>query len=291
MCNNGLSAAEPLEPRPNTLFYYLVTSKCPVGTPESSLGDSTRTVPGSTDNPRPQVFICPDPTMDFDGDGTVDAIDTCPFFDPVQSDIDNDSHGDGCDNCRDISNPSQLDTDADGKGDACDDDDDNDGVLDVVDNCQTVSNPAQIDCRPIGVPNGIGDACDPLTIDGDGDGVDDVCDNCASFNPAQDTAACDTCGGIDDDGDGVDDAGGCDNCLNLSNPAQINTDGLPDGGDACDGDDDEDGLSDADELEARTCRTDPDTDSDGVVDGADNCPLVPNSTQCDACNSGSGAAC
>ena len=59
----------------------------------------------------------------------------------------------------------------------------------------------------------------------------------------------------DEDGDGVGDKD--DNCPNVRNGDQRNTDGLPDGGDACDSD----------------------MDGDGVPNGSDNCAQVANATQ------------
>jgi Ca2+-binding RTX toxin-like protein len=47
----------------------------------------------------------------------------------------------------------------------------------------------------------------------------------------------------DSDGDGLDDD--LDNCPSSQNPDQANFDGAPDGGDACDADDDNDGVADA----------------------------------------------
>ena len=69
---------------------------------------------------------------------------------------------------------------------------------------------------------------------------------------------------IDADGDGILDDN--DNCPLIANPAQTDTDGDTEG-DACDADDDNDGLTDVDEG---TLGTDPllsDTDGDGLSDG------------------------
>lgn len=99
----------------------------------------------------------------------------------------------------------------------------------VLDNCPFVSNASQTDSDS----NGIGDACDPLTMDGDNDGVLDIDDNCP----------------------------------NDPNANQLDSD-LDDIGNVCDSDDDNDGLSDDDEI--NVYGTDPlldDTDGDGVNDG------------------------
>ncbi|MEM1188420.1 MAG: hypothetical protein AAGI72_07825 [Pseudomonadota bacterium] len=67
----------------------------------------------------------------------------------------------------------------------------------------------------------------------------------------------------DSDGDGVTDDR--DNCLNAANANQLDTDG--DGlGDVCDGDDDNDGLSDAREDSLGTNPMTSDTDGDGLSD-------------------------
>lgn len=72
----------------------------------------------------------------------------------------------------------------------------------------------------------------------------------------------------DTDGDGIADES--DNCPSVSNAGQTNTDGAGDGGDACDTDD----------------------DNDGILDSApDNCPLVSNADQADDDEDGTGDAC
>jgi hypothetical protein len=116
---------------------------------------------------------------------------------------------------------------------------------------------------------------------------------------------------VDSDNDLV--ADNLDNCVDVSNPDQLDSD-MDAVGDACDDDDDNDGLSDADEDRVGTSPTDPDTDDDGLTDGeevlvlgtdplladsdmdgfidpADNCPVDSNPSQIDLDADGIGDAC
>ncbi len=154
-----------------------------------------------------------------------------------------------------------------------------------------------------------------VPADTDGDGKNDVRDtdndddgfvdwnDYAPYDPSISVAA-------DEDGDAFLDH--LDNCPNTFNPDQLDTDG--DGqGDACDADDDNDGLTDDEELARGTnpLNTDSDgdgvsdltddfpndpnqssdQDGDGIADGLDNCPSAANSNQADFDNDGEGDAC
>ena len=125
-------------------------------------------------------------------------------------------------------------------------DTDGDGVPDASDNCPVLTNPNQMDTDD----GGAGNACDP---DDDGDGVWDERDNCPLVsNPDQTNT----------------DSGPIDNGPKLTgdditNPFEDNI------GDACDGDADNDWLSDADEPAHGTNPYNRDTDGDTVLDGAE----------------------
>jgi hypothetical protein len=167
-------------------------------------------------------------------------IDFIPFLTephpdtPTLFDTDDDGLLDFEDNCPTHPNPDQIDTDADDIGDVCDSDDDNDGVLDADDS------------SPL----------DP-TNDSDGDGV---ANNADAF-PLDSTETTDT------DGDGV----GNNADAFPSDPTEtVDTDG--DGvGNNMDGDDDNDGVIDADDASP----LDPtnDSDGDGLANNADAFPL------------------
>jgi Tol biopolymer transport system component len=129
---------------------------------------------------------------DGDGDGLIDACDTCPDdLDPGQEDLDGDGVGDHCDNCPIEANPDQLDSDTDGLGDTCDRcpagdgvDGDGDGLGCSSDNCPDDPNTGQSDQDA----DGSGDACDACPLDPDNDrdrdGVCEEVDNCPAGHNA-----------------------------------------------------------------------------------------------------------
>ena len=94
----------------------------------------------------------------------------------------------------------------------------------------------------------------------------------------------------DPDGDQVSEI--ADNCKGLANGVQSDADGDR-VGDACDDDDDGDGVLDATDpcplVVGGSCAGD--MDGDTVADATDNCPLVANPSQADATLDGTGDAC
>ncbi len=181
---------------------------------------------GTPSGALPDTGTCPNPSgpedRDTDTDGKLDKVDNCPLLSNApQTDTDDDFFGNGCDNCNTLPNPSQLDTDGDLAGDACDGDDDNDGVADGVDLCPLLADAGQGDADG----DGTGDACDPCTdTDGDGLGNPGFPNTCGYDGFPSDVEN-------DDDGDGV--SGSQDNCAELGNADQTDTD-LDGQGDACD---------------------------------------------------------
>ncbi|TNF38591.1 MAG: hypothetical protein EP329_00140 [Deltaproteobacteria bacterium] len=206
--------------------------------------------PAQTDQDGDDVGDVCDACTDLDGDGwgrdgtplelCANAGADCDDAGSNATDVDVDNICDPDDTCTD------LDRDgwgragyddsgcANGTDDDCADDDanatdgDHDNVCDPADNCATVANGDQSDVDG----DGVGDLCDPCTdLDGDGwgrAGLDDsgcakgADDDCDDTTPLPNT---------DLDGDNV--CGASDNCPNVANPGQedSNGNGL---GDVCD---------------------------------------------------------
>jgi len=111
--------------------------------------------------------------------------------------------------------------------------------------------------------------CVPDIPDTDGDGVKDDIDNCVDIpNPDQRDSDGDGRGDACDDSDGDGAPDGLDNCPGLPNPSQADGDG--------------DGIGDACEA---------DGDLDGIIDDLDNCPAFPNPGQEDDDGDGQGNPC
>ena len=284
-----------------------VCDVCPLDPDNDAEGDG---ICGDVDNCR---SVANSDQRDIDNDGLGDSCDVC-MLDP-NNDEDNDRICGNVDNCPTLGNPDQEDNDGDGAGNLCDvcqndkdDDADGDGFCADLDNCPNINNPDQSDSDG----DNVGDVCDscPLNIENDSDG-DTICedlDNCPSVSNTDqaDTDAdgignsCDICPGnaanIDADNDGVCDDNngdndnndpGEDNCLDLANTNQADSD-LDGQGDVCD-----------------VCPTNdnnPDVDSDGVCDdhngdgdnndtGEDNCVGTVNPDQLDSDSDGQGDAC
>jgi hypothetical protein len=254
-----------------------------------TLGDACDTdddadgIPDVSDNCRVVQNVS---QTDSDADGVGDACDDCLVVsNATQLDTDADGVGDACDNCPTVSNVSQLDTDGDGLGNSCDIDDDGDAVPDVNDNCKLVSNPTQADTDG----DKIGDDCDdcptvvnPLQEDADADGVGNLCDNCASTrngNCGANSLNCDI------------DLNGTTSALELAQGNQTDTDHDA-VGDACDSDDDADGIPDvSDNCRAVANVNQADQDGDGVGNVCDNCASLSNASQANSDGDLLGDAC
>ena len=174
---------------------------------------------------------------DDDNDGVLDTVDVFPL-DPTES----------------------VDSDADGYGNNVDAfpydptewlDQDKDGVGDVEDNCP-IANADQSNADG----DALGNACDD---DDDNDGFFDY----------EDELPLDSSDHKDLDGDGVGDK--IDNCPSISNSAQFNNDG-DSFGDACDDDDDGDGVDDIKDVFPFDASEQRDSDGDGIGDNIDAFP-------------------
>jgi len=202
-----------------------------------------------------------DANSDIDGDGLLDGLEvswgSCP------DNTVNLSGALGGINCSTLASVAAArDTDSDGRTD----------LEEMVGPTQALSSPIASDTDGDGVVDG------GLVLDVDGDGIPDDRDNngddtggdVGCENRSGDHLRC----GFLVQGQSA----GADNCSNISNAAQTNTDGATAGGDglgdACDGDDDADGITDLAEVSFvyqnggtaadRQCRVDGDS-NDGLA--------------------------
>ncbi|MFZ9889491.1 MAG: thrombospondin type 3 repeat-containing protein, partial [Myxococcota bacterium] len=174
---------------------------------------------------------------DTNGDGVID--DNCPGIpNTTQADIDGDGVGDACDNCPDRYNPAQLNTDGEGRGDECNDD-------------PTSQCPWWLGVYPH-------ERCgSDLETDSERDEVEATTLRCVTAAPCRPEDAVEV---------------PLDNCPEGSNATQVDTDS--DGqGDACDEDDDGDGIADAvDNCPSFANPRQENADGDAVGDACDLCP-------------------
>lgn len=232
--------------------------------------DDAPTTVDTPEDPNGAVLEKPQPTpddtapsvanlTDTDGDGLTDVEEATLGTNPNNADSDGDGILDGSE-VTSGSDPLVQVTDPDA-----------DGVHNEKDNCDQTANPDQTDTDG----DATGDACDD---DIDGDGLTNAAEATLGTDPKK----------TDSDGDGVADAK--DNCTLAANNAQTNTDGDA-AGDVCDTDDDNDGLTDAEETALGTKSLASDSDGDGIADKADNCKLVKSVDQTDTDNDLQGDVC
>lgn len=224
--------------------------------------------------------------LDWDGDGLADSWEV-QYFGNISQDSDDDPDGDGLSNYLEFvfgGNPLAVDTD----GDLLPDydevtiyhtslvlaDTDGDGLSDRSEIITHHTNPCLRDTDGDGLSDGeeiVTDGTNPLYADSDGDGIDDKTEVEESGLDPNST---------DSDGDGVPD--GAD--MSFAG-LDLDTDGLPDAWEehfhlSQSGveDFDTDGMTNLLEFRRGTDPTAPDSDGDGIVDGADVTPLIRTNT-------------
>ncbi|WP_375102433.1 Ig-like domain-containing protein [Paenibacillus sp. RS8] len=226
---------------------------------------------------------------DDDNDGLTDEQEIVLGTDPKKADTDGDGINDKDDPFpTDAAKPGtvngELDTDGDGIPDSLDPDDDNDGLTDEEE-IVLGTNPKHPDTDH----DGINDKDDPFPLDAtkpgnggeldtDGDGIPDSLDpddDNDGLTDEQEIVLGTDPKKADTDGDGINDK---DDPFptDAAKPGTVNGeldtdgDGIPD---SLDPDDDNDGLTDEEEIVLGTNPKHPDTDHDGINDKDDPFPL------------------
>ncbi len=210
---------------------------------------ATLKIVNDIDSDNDGLFNIEDP--DDDNDGTPDTIDAFPL-DPTES----------------------LDSDGDGQGNNADGDDDNDGLFDKEETEKLGTDPTKRDTDG----DGVGDKEDDLPLDptettdtdsdGQGDNTDPDDDNDGLSDIDEASIGTDSLK-ADSDEDGTSDS--LDSFpLDPTESVDTDNDGI---GDNADTDDDNDGISDVDEISIGTNPNYKDTDGDGVEDSLDKFPF------------------
>ena len=222
-------------------------------------------------------------SFDPDGDGFAAWEDQLPLDSTENSDFDLDGIGDNADTdddsdgIPDDEDSMPFDTDNDGLNNNVDDDDDNDGILDINDggpldtDNDTLNNDIDTDDDNDGYPDDIDemplDFFEHLDTDGDGIGNNaDTDDDGDGLGDDYDAFPLDASEQVDTDADGIGD--NADNCPNVSNADQLNSDD-DSLGNACDTDDDNDGVADTSDVFPLDPTETLDTDSDGIGNNTD----------------------
>ncbi len=236
-----------------------------------------------------------DPSIDTDGDGIINALDTDDDGDGIPT-LDEDADGDG--------DPSNDDTDADGIPDYLDLDSDGDGLADIIEAGGTdADNDGRVDDFSDADGDGLADTVDPddggtpwPLPDTDADGAfdfQDIDDDGDGIHTDQERADSLAILESDADGDGhvnwLDpDADGNSIPDGIEGRGDADGDGIfdyldPDDNDGPLGDLDGDGLTNGQEAILGTNPNNPDTDGDGVPDGVEvgGNPSLPRDTDGD----------
>jgi parallel beta-helix repeat protein len=291
-------SADPELPSTGRAFYYLVAGASRCG--EGSLGRAS----DGSERPTAAVSRCQPPERDSDGDGILDLDDGCVLVpSDASSDPDRDGRAAVCDNCPAAYNPEQRNFDGDSLGDACDDSD-GDGILDAVDCAPALAHqnappgevPVSLVLRSEMSLEWLMTAQAPVynlhrgTVQpGTAWSYNHTCFAGGLLQPtATDTTPPSTgsahyylVSGVNSCGEGIlgRQPGGAEVPSNGSCPVAIS-------------DADADGLMDvADDCPLLSNAGQEDQDGDSRGDACDNCPTIPNPDQADSDGDGTGDAC